>query len=78
MPTTLAIQGFTLAIATATTGPTASLMLELSHPQSDRIAVAQLSANLDGPTYAKPEPACDNCCSDCANRAAVARGRALG
>jgi len=79
MPTTYAIQGFTLAITTASSGPTASLMLELSHPLSERVAVAQLSANLNGPTYERAaEEPCDHCCDDCAARAAVARGRAVG
>lgn len=79
MPTTLTIENFTIQILTERPGPTESLMLELSHPQSDRIAVAQLSANLNGPTYERtPDKPCNNCCSDCANRAAVATARTIG
>ena len=76
MPITYEVEDFTLVVATAGSGPIASLMLELSHSQSDRIATAQIAAKLDGPTYDHtPAEPCDHCCKDCANRAAAARAR---
>lgn len=75
---TLTIQGFTLAIANASSGPTASIMLELSHPATEAVAIANLSANLNGPTYERAAEPCDHCCDDCAARAAIAKGRAIG
>ena len=74
---TYEIQGFTLAIATATNGPTESIMLELSHGSTEAIATATLSADTRAADVVRAEP-CDHCCEDCANRAAVARARAIG
>ena len=73
------ISGFTLTIATEASGATISAIAELTHPASQGIGAANITANLNGPTFehATAEP-CDNCCADCANRAAVARGRAIG